>query len=70
MFYALATLPSPAAMLTEIGSWSSPLFNDLLPFALLGAGFVVAGMLAGFILQFIISGLKQAVGLFRKTREE
>jgi len=62
---ALATLPNPADMMTSIGVWSSPLFTDLLPFALYAVG-IMAGV---FLITFLIEMAKSAFG-HRKRWED
>jgi len=55
--FALATLPNPGDMLTSVGVWSSPLFNDLLPFAIYAIGFIVGIFLVRFIIHMVVEAL-------------
>lgn len=53
----LATFPAPATLMTEVGSWSSPLFTDLLPFAYFGVGMILGGMLVRYIVDITASAI-------------
>lgn len=50
MYGFLATLPSGTSTLAQIGAYSSPVFDDLLPFAVFAAGLIVGVALVAFII--------------------
>lgn len=56
----LATLPSASSTLAQIGAYSSPLFDDLLPFAILAIGFFVGIFIIRFIIQAITGALHRS----------
>jgi hypothetical protein len=45
---------SPTSSLAQVGAWSTPFFNELMPIALVGAGILIAGILAVFVIQALI----------------
>lgn len=49
----MVNLPSPTDFFTGIGSWSSPLFDQLLPFAYLIIGIYVGAMIVGGIIRYV-----------------
>lgn len=46
----IATLPSSTQFIASIGEWSSPLFNDLLPFGIFAIGILLGVGLISFII--------------------
>lgn len=60
MLYALFTVPTASDMFTTVGTWSSELFDNLYPLAL-----VVIGLIAGaLILRALTKGGLNAVKNF------
>lgn len=47
--YALITLPDATTTLSSVSSYSSALFTDLYPFALMGVGLIVGGIAIAFL---------------------
>lgn len=64
---SLITVPTSTTVLTDTGTWSSALFTDVLPIALIGAGLLVGGMVASFVLGKIVAGVKKVVGGGRRS---
>lgn len=50
---SLATLPNPATFMTDIGAWSSPIFTDLLPFAVFAIGIILGFAFIRFIINTV-----------------
>lgn len=51
---ALVTMPSPSSFLSDVGDWSSPFFDALLPIAVP----VIGIFLAFAFIYFIVSAVK------------
>lgn len=47
--FTLITLPDASSTLTGVGSYSTALFTDLYPFALMGVGLIVGGIAIAFL---------------------
>ena len=58
----LITIPTTTDMLASVGTASTPLFSSLLPIALLGLGFVVAGVVVVFVVNAIWVGVANLTG--------
>lgn len=56
--YSLATLPSATTLIASTSEWSSPIFNDLLPFAI-----VIIGIALGVGLVLLL--IKGLTSIFR-----
>jgi len=65
----LATLPSVSEFFSQVGEWSSGMFNQLWPFVKVGAGIIVGAILAVFILEMLIRGAKAGLEAIRGRRE-
>lgn len=65
--FTLATLPTSTELMSQIGAYSSPLFSDLLLFAIFAIGFIVGGLLIAFLIN-IVSGVAER--LIRGKRED
>lgn len=48
-FLSLAVLPSSTSFLADVSEWSSPIFSDLLPFAIFAIGFILGIALVAFL---------------------
>lgn len=53
---ALVNLPSAANVLTDVGSSSSPVFNELLPIGLFAVGFLIGGLVVYALIHWVING--------------
>jgi hypothetical protein len=53
----LVNLPNPTDLFAVIGTWSSPLFSQLLPIALVVLGFFIGGS----VVYFLIEGIMRAI---------
>jgi len=53
MFYSLVNLPSATTTFANIGSYSSAMFDELLPLAWLSIGFFVGSIIVVFIIRMI-----------------
>lgn len=58
LYGLLATLPSGTSTLAGIGEYSSPLFEDLLPFALFAMGIIAGVALVGFLINIVRTAFK------------
>lgn len=47
--FTLITLPDATTTLSGVGTYSTALFTDLLPFALMGVGLIVGGIAIAFL---------------------
>lgn len=58
----LFTVPSSTTVLSDTGTWSTAVFTALLGIALVGAGILIGGMFASYVLSKIIAGVSKVVG--------
>jgi len=47
---AFVAIPSATDIITQVGSTSSPMFNELLPIGLTVTGFIVGGLVVAFLI--------------------
>lgn len=66
----LATLPSVSEFFSQVGEWSSGMFNQLWPFVKVGAGIIVGAILAVFILELLIKGAEMGLKALKGNKEE
>lgn len=59
---SFVTLPDATTILTGIGNYASPLFDNLLPLAMLMLGCIIGGMLVRFIIDIVVSALSWLLG--------
>jgi len=64
----LFTAPSATTTLTQVGTYSSALFTDLLPVIYIGAGFIIGGLLISFVIGRVIAGASKVLGKGRGGR--
>lgn len=57
MLFALTSLPAPADMISGIGAFSSPWFQEFLPYVLFAIGVFVAVALLSFIISVFRNGI-------------
>lgn len=58
----LFTVPSSTTTLADTGTWSTAVFTALLGIALVGAGILIGGMFASYVLGKIVQGVSKVVG--------
>lgn len=58
----LPQLPSPSALLSDTALYSGSIFNEFLPWVLLGAGISLAGILVIFIGRAILHAGNKLLG--------
>lgn len=58
----LFTIPSSTTVFTDISGWSTELFTDILPIALVGVGLLIAGMGVSFLMGKAVGGVKKVTG--------
>jgi len=51
--FSLATMPTSSQFMASIGAWSSPFFNDLLPFAIFAIGILLGALLIYFLIHIV-----------------
>jgi hypothetical protein len=64
----LVQLPGAAAIMSQVGSSSAPVFNELISPALFLTGLVVGGMIVYAVMHWFINGIGAVVG--QKTGHE
>jgi len=55
---ALIDVPSATTTLADIGTWSSSIFTDLLPYAKMVIGLVLAPLLVGLLISYLIKAFR------------
>jgi len=59
---SLFTMPGATSTLTNVGTWSGALFDDLLQVVYIVAGLLIACMLVSLLIRSIIRGVKKVTG--------
>lgn len=65
MFYSLATIPDASSTWNQIGSYSSPTFDQFLPWVLFALGLVIGSFLALFLGRTLLSAAQKLYELLR-----
>jgi hypothetical protein len=65
---SLITLPEATTTLQSIGQWSGSFFSELLPIALIGAGLIVGGLIASWLLGVVVRAAGKLFGRGRTSR--
>lgn len=68
MFYTFITIPNVASTLSSIGEWSTALFAELLPIALIIVGLIVGALIAKALLRGSVGAVKSFTGGGRRDR--
>lgn len=61
MIGVLATVPSSTELMGQIGSYSAPLFSDLLPFAEFAIGIFVGAALVLFLIMAVSNAVNKSI---------
>lgn len=59
----LITIPSPTALIASVGSFSSPIFDNLIPIALVLVGIAVGAIIVSGILHAIPSAIARVFNM-------
>jgi len=64
----IITIPAATTTLSAVAGWSGPLFEFLLPVALIVAGLLIGGAIVGYFVGAIRGGAARVVGSGKKSR--
>lgn len=57
----MPALPTAASMLAGVATTSSPMFQELLPWGLMGAGFLIGGIIVYATINWMIGGVGNVI---------